>query len=269
MRTKNLLTCSAKKKRVPGTRAVWMLVWGILTFAWPYIPDYAIGKEASDTTGVPTLMLVADQQTQSLEDLIAALNKGNPYERQRAAIALGNAKDAQAVEPLNKSIKDDDDFVRNFSARALGNIGDSKALNPLIQALSDKHTLVRYSAARALGSLKDSRAVDPLINALESGDYLAQRSAAEALSEIGDPKAIDPLIKALGNDDIFIQTGASNALIKIGKPAIPRLVAALEEARIGLRAAEVLKELQWRPASEQEKKSFEIALKSGPSAIKN
>jgi len=151
--------------------------------------------------------------------------------------------------------------VRNFAARALGNIGDPEALNPLIKALSDKHVLVRCSAARALGRLGDARAVDPLVNALENNDFLVQRSAAEALGELGDLKAVDPLINALGNEDSYIQTGAANALARIGQAAIHKLVAKLGEPKMGPMVAEVLKELNWQPSSEQEKAYFDKAMR--------
>jgi HEAT repeat protein len=233
------------------------LLLGIVVITWLYAPDNVIGSETSDKTVVP--------QVPSLQELIGTLNKGNPYDRQRAAVALGNTKDSQAVEPLIKSLKDDDDFVRNFSARSLGSIGDPRALDPLIQALEDKHFLVKCSAAQALGILKDARAVDPLIKALESGDFLLQSKAAEALGRIGGLKAIDALIKAMWNEDSYVYFGVSNALLRIGEPAVPKLVAMLPEEKIGPKAAKLLQEMHWQPSSEREKSVFDIALEKGKS----
>jgi HEAT repeat protein len=238
-----------------------MLILGILAIAWPYVSQSAIGKGLYSTELVAFSLQESNEKgSQSLQDLLQDLHKDNSYDRQRAAIALGNAKYAGAVEPLIKSLQDDDDFVRSFAARALGNIRDPKALNPLIKALSDKHVLVRCSAARALGSLGDARAVDPLVNALEGEDFLVQRSAAEALGELRDLRAVDPLLKALGNEDSYIQAGAANALARIGEDAIPKLVAKLGEPKMGPRVAEILKELHWQPSSEQEKVRYGIAL---------
>jgi HEAT repeat protein len=236
-------------------RKSWILpILGIVSIVWPYTLHGAYGKGLYSAEPAVFLLQESNEQaTQSLQDLLKDLQKDNAYDRQRAAIALGSLKDAGAVEPLIKCLQDDDDFVRTFAARALGNIRDPKALNPLIKALDDKHVLVRRSAAWALGSLGDARAVDPLVNALESKNFLVQRSAAEALGELGDPRAVDPLIKALGNEDSYIQTGAANALTRIGTAAIPKLVAQLGEPKMGPRAAEILKELNWKPSSEQEK----------------
>jgi HEAT repeat protein len=261
MKTENILTRSAGAARIPARRTVRMLLAVIGVIAATATPDHTIGKESSDAAIVSLSTPDSNLQGQNLHGLISALRKENAQDRQRAAISLGNMKNIQAVEPLIQSLKDDDDFVRNFAARALGNIGDSKALSPLIQALSDKHILVRCSAAQALGSLKDPRAVDPLINALESGDFLLQRAAAEALGRVGGPKAIDSLVKALRNEDIYIHSGASNALVRIGEPAISKLVAALAEEKLGAKAAEVLKEMNWQPSSDQERSRFDMALK--------
>jgi HEAT repeat protein len=240
-----------------------MLILEIVVILCPYSSHRAIGKRLYSTEPVVFSLQESNEKgSQSFQDLLRDLQKDNSYDRQRAAIALGNAKDAGAVEPLIKSLRDDDDFVRSFAARSLGNIRDPKALNPLINALSDKHVLVRRSAAWALGSLGDARAVDPLVNALENKDFLVQRSAAEALGQLRDPRAVDPLIKALGNEDSYIQTGAANALARIGEAAIPKLVAELGEPKMGPRAAEILKELNWQPSSEQEKALYDIALKN-------
>ena len=232
-------------------RKSWIFpIWGIVSIVWLYTLHGALGNGLYGTEPAVFLLQESTEQgTQSFQDLHRDLQKDNAYDRQRAAIALGSLKDAGAVEPLVKCLQDDDDFVRSFAARALGSIRDPKALNPLIKALDDKHLLVRRSAAWALGSLGDARAVDPLVNALESKDFLVQRSAAEALGELGDQRAVDPLIKALGNEDSYIQTGVANALTRIGAAAIPKIVARLGEPKMGPRAAEILKGLNWKPSS--------------------
>jgi HEAT repeat protein len=240
-----------------------MLILAIVVILCPYSSHSAIGRGLYSTEPATFSLQESNEKgSQSLQDLFKDLQKDDSYDRQRAAIALGNVKDVRAVDPLIKCLQDDDDFVRSFAARSLGNIRDPKALNPLIKALSDKHELVRRSAAWALGNLGDARAVDPLVNALEKEDFLVQRSAAEALGELRDPRAVDPLIKALGNEDSYIQTGAANALARIGEAAIPKLVAELDEPKMGPRTAEILKELNWQPSSEQEKTRYDIALKN-------
>jgi HEAT repeat protein len=200
------------------------------------------------------------QGNQSIGDLIAALHKHNAYDRQRAAITLGNSGDAGAVQPLIEALQDQDDFVRSFAARGLGNTRDPKAVDPLIKALDDKNLLVRRAAAQALGSIGDPRAVAPLLEKLENGEILVQRSAAEALGDLKDPRALDPLIKALGSDDIYIQGYAADALAKFGTLATPKLVGILDDPKVGPRAAEVLQELHYQPSSAQEKARYDRAL---------
>jgi HEAT repeat protein len=239
-----------------------LIILALAAIAWLYAisgvaeePSYSTTQE-SNQQGNPTL---ADQ--------IAALHKENAYDRQRAAIALGNTGNAGAVQPLIQALQDEDEFVRSFAARGLGSLRDARAVDPLIKALGDKDLLVRRAAAQSLGSIGDAKAVPPLLEILDHGEVLVQRSAAEALGELKDPRAVDPLIKALGSDDIYIQGYASDALASIGKIAVPKLAAELADPKVGPRAAEVLKELHWQPSSAEEKAQYDGALgtKSSPS----
>jgi HEAT repeat protein len=204
---------------------------------------------------------------QNLEDQIASLHKDSAYDRQRAAIALGNTGNAKALEPLIQALQDEDEFVRSFAARGLGNIRDPKAVDPLIKALGDKDLLVRRAAAQALGSIGDAKAVPALLEILEHGEVLGQRSAAEALGELKDPRALDPLIKDLRSDDIYIHGYASDALTRMGQIAIPKLAAELADPKVAPRAAEVLKELHYQPSTAQEKARYQEVLgsKASPS----
>ncbi len=209
------------------------------------------------------------QGEQKLQDLIASLQEGNSYDRQRAAIALGAMGEAKSVEPLIKALADEDNFVRDFAARALGNIGDSRAVAPLIKALDDENLLVRRSAALALGILGDPGAVDPLIKALDSEDYMVQRAAAKALGDLGDPGAVDPLIKELGSEDIYIQNGAAIALAHLDGIALPKLVRVLADWKIGPRVAGILKDSGWQSSSIEDKVRYDVAMRNKQSLLDN
>lgn len=221
----------------------------------------------SNLPGFSTTAGPAQQRTDRIEDHIAALNGGSSDEKQRAAVALGNARDPRGVEPLIKALRSSDDFVRNFAATALGKIGDPRALEPLVQALSDTHMLVRRAAAQALGSLRLAGAVEPLVKALETDEFLVQRCAAEALGDIGDASAVAPLIRALKSSDSFVRDGAANALVKIGNPAVDGLVAELGSWQFGPTVAGILKELRWSPKTKREQVLFAVAQRNRQSLM--
>jgi HEAT repeat protein len=239
----------------------------LIILALAAIPFLYVLNGKAEQASYSAVQESSQQGKQSFEDQIATLHKDNPYERQRAAISLGNTGDARAVQPLIQALQDEDDFVRSFAARGLGNLRDPKAVDSLIKALGDKDLLVRRAAAQALGSIGDAEAVPPLLEKLASGEVLVQRAAADALGALKDPRALDPLIKALGSDDIYVQGYASDALASIGKMAIPKLVEKLADSKVGPRAAEVLKELHYQPSSAQEKARYDEVLgnKASPS----
>jgi HEAT repeat protein len=203
------------------------------------------------------------------EDMIKALQGKDSYERDRAIMALGRSGNPDALEPLLKALKDDDYFARSFAAIALGSLKDLRAVDPLIQALEDKNERVRRSAAEALGTLGDLRALDPLIKALKSEDVFMQRSVAIALGALGDPRAAEPLLQVLRSTDNYVWNGASEALIQIGSRCIPKLVEQLGDWMLGPRVAEILQDLNWKPASDLEKVRLDVALRNKQALTQN
>jgi len=205
-----------------------------------------------------------------LEGLIQRLRGDDAYERQRAAIALGNLRDPRALEHLVAALGDEDVFVRNFAARSLGQLADEGAVGPLIRALGDENLLVRRSAIGSLGILGSAEAVEPLIGVVRGdGDGIERRAAIEALGRIGDPKGIDPMIEALREGSIYIRNGALTALAGIGPAARPKLVTALSDWIAGPWVVEVLEDLQWQPSSEEERIWFDVASRNGRSILEN
>ena len=206
---------------------------------------------------------------QEFEGYTKALGSKDPTERQRAAVSLGKSGNPAAVEPLINALKDEDYFVRSFAAIALGSLNDGRAVDPLIKALADPNQRVRRSAAESLGIIKNLKAVDALLMTLNDENVFVRRSAAESLGHIGDPKAIDPLLKALGDQDSYIRTGASIALTSIGGSAVPRLLGALGDWRMGPRIAEILKNLNWHASSEDDRIRFEVAARNREALLQN
>jgi HEAT repeat protein len=225
--------------------------------------DLLIGKPYSLAPPAISLSAENDQQSKEFEESLKALNAENSDDRDRAAIALGKSGDPRAVEPLIKALGDPDSFVRSFAAISLGSLKDPRALEPLIKALGDENQRVRRSAAEALGSFQNPKALEVLIKTLSDENVFVRRSAAQALGNLANPSAVDPLLKALGDEDSYIWTGASIALTEIGSAGIPKLVNALGDRTLGPRVAEVLKSLNWQPASDEEKVWFYEAVARG------
>ena len=238
-------------------------ITSILLAADPCIVEKLYGD---NEPGAPSSEPV-DAQNPQLKNLVARLQDKDAYERQRAAITLGNLGNPGAVEPLIRALKDDDLFVRNFAARSLGDLGDRRAVDPLIEAMGDANLLVRRSAVEALGRLGDSKAVEPLIKAANNGSDILRRAAIEALGRLGDARGIGPLIEALQDKDFYIRDGASIALTNIGDPAIPELVQSLPNWTAGPAAAKILKDLGWQPSTDKERIWTYVAERNGRSLL--
>jgi len=198
-------------------------------------------------------------QNPKLQETLKRLHSSEVYERQRAAIELGNLNDPGGVTALIEALKDEDDFVRNFAARSLGELEDSRAVDPLISAMEDKNLLVRRSAAESLGFIGDSKAVASLMEAARNGNDILRRAAIEALGRIGDPGAVGILTETLKDGDVFLQNGAAAALGDIGEPAVPQLVEKLGDWLAGPFIAGILENLKWQPSTDEERVWLYIA----------
>lgn len=112
------------------------------------------------------------------------------------------------------------------AADALVAIGEP-AVEPLIACLGSGSAYSRRNAAYVLGQIGDTRAVPALIDYLNK-DELGHAEAIRALANFKDERAVDPIIAVLKQDRININIAAS-ALTQIGKPAVPALIACLDE----------------------------------------
>ena len=223
---------------------------------------------SNDDAAVSALK-IDNTQDRQFQDQLARLHNTDAYERQRAAIALGNLGNTEAVEPLMNALKDEDDFVRNFAARSLGKLGDSRAVDSLIQAMKDKNLLVRRSAVIALGNLGSSKALDPLTEAAKNGDDIVRRAAIESLGNLGDARGIETLIEALRDEDIYVRDGAAEALIHVGAAALPELVKVLSDWTLGPAILEILNGLEWQPSSDEERIWVYVAERDRQSLLDN
>jgi len=151
--------------------------------------------------------------------LLPALEDSNAYHRYCAVTMLGFAQAQQAVEPLLAMLKGDDRNGRIYAALALGRIGDSRAVPPLIELLGDKDPAVRWQAEEALGNLKDTRAIQPLIKQI-----LAEK-------DLGTCYSGAPHLVIIAKKPYEYDPPPAWALAQIGEPAVPDLLAALENEK--------------------------------------
>lgn len=155
----------------------------------------------------------------AVEPLITVLKDGASSERQAAAEALGQIRDARAVDPLTASLKSLNaeirraavDALQEFSAdmsleqslrdQAVAAVANywiaegefdqsvqigAPAVMPLITAAQDCHDPLEYAAiTNAIGQIEDDRAADYLLSTLRSGSDDRRRAAAKALVKHG------------------------------------------------------------------------------------
>lgn len=210
------------------------------------------------------------------------LKSGDPKLRERAAQAIGKAKDRGAVDALIPVLRDSGGFSKDVNtyypapvaAWALGEIGDLKAVEPLICAFDslgtrreavaalvkiglpavdpllkvarDPSQRCRSEAALALGGIRDRKAVPALIELLRSREDRTQGpqcEAARALGMMGDPAAVDALVGALSEDTVLL-TEVVWALGEIGDlRAVAPLLKLNPSGRAGKAVAEALGKL--------------------------
>jgi HEAT repeat protein len=252
-------------RKLPGGRILVLAASLALLFSQGW---FIANANAEGNQSVSSL-LGNDQGNKDFEVSLKALHGDDAYEKQRAAIALGKSGNPAAVDALIAALNDNDTFVRSFAAIGLGNLKDPRALDPLIKALGDDNERVQRSAAEALGDLGNQAAVGPLIKILNDKNVFVRRSVAQALGVLGNPEAVDALIKILGDADSYVSDGAFVALTDIGNAAIPKLVSALPDWALGPKIAEVLKNLGWHPASEEETVRFDVATRNKQALLQN
>jgi HEAT repeat protein len=216
----------------------------------------------------------------TLDELLAALASENPETRIDAIQTIETQTHTEAVGPLIDMLHDDADMgVRYTAAHALAVFADpaatdallvalrthdmwlrvavtdalirigEPAVDGLVIALRDENHAVRRAAAKALGKIGDERATTGLNASLLDVDTNVRRFAAEALGRIGDEKLVGVLGEALRDDERPVREAAARALYDIGEPAIPVLLAALEDPNpdVSMAAIFTLKNMNYEP----------------------
>ena len=203
--------------------------------------------------------------SQSVQDLIEALEDVDDATREEAAKALADLGDPNTLDELLTAIEDDFWAVRVQIGWAFAKIGGERAIDglivlfndsmmevqaeavlamasigvdtvpKLITCLKDERWRVREQAAKSLGLLKDSQAVQGLILAGRDRDGAVKSAAAEALGRIGDSKAVPALIKMFKDTSKIVRETAGTALLYIGEESIPALIETLKDPHFVVR----------------------------------
>ncbi len=164
----------------------------------------------------------------ALEVFLDSIAAGDDARTEEAALALGCLGDA-ALAPLRDLLADPDPDRRWWAVRALAAVGVPAARGLLITALADPDPDARACAAQGLGELRVSEAVGELASCLADPSPFVSRIASDALARIGAP-AVPALIAALQEGEVLARAGAARALSAIQpEDAIPVLCAALDD----------------------------------------
>ena len=144
--------------------------------------------------------------------------------RREAVITLGEMGDERCVEPVLRALRDGDWQVREVGIEAVGNIG-SPAIEGLLRLMRDWD--VRKSVLMAMGKIRDERVLDPLMDQLCSDEF--HDYATDALVELGEP-AVPKLLAGLQNKDELARKQAIIALGRIKDPsALDALIEKLDD----------------------------------------
>ena len=164
----------------------------------------------------------------ALTVFLDSVASGDDTRAEEAALALGHLGDA-VLPPLRDLLADGDADRRWWAARALAAVGTQAARELLITALADPDPDVRACAAQGLGELRAAEAVAELVRCLADPSPFVSRVAADGLARIGLP-AVPALIAALQEGEVLARAGAARALSVIQPAeAIPVLCAALDD----------------------------------------
>ncbi len=141
----------------------------------------------------------------------------------------------EEFEPEEEKVKDEIDIqidllgdpdwvVRREAVVTLGEMADERCVEPIVRALRDGDWQVREAAVEAIAGVGPP-AVDLLIRYIR--DWESRKYVIRALGKVNDERVLAPLMSMLYNDEF--KDDATRALIELGKPAVPGLIAVLND----------------------------------------
>jgi HEAT repeat protein len=152
----------------------------------------------------------------SVDALIDALPLETPAVRIDIATALGEAKTPRAITALTELLIDDSNAqVREKAAIALRDAKAQSAVESLAKALKDRAVIVRRPASEALIDLADTSVADQLVDALDDTDDIVADNATVALIKLNSLDSVHGLIEMLENPNSRARERAIRALEEI------------------------------------------------------
>jgi HEAT repeat protein len=147
-----------------------------------------------------------------------------------------NGDDSQTLQTALNLIrqKDQPPTARLDAIRFIIDQFETKFFPILEGVLNDdsEHPDVRSAAALALGKIGGDEALSTLISHAHSSDVTVKNYTIQALGILGREEGIPLLLEALGDTNNTIFASAAEALGEIGKPAVPHLIALLENTGV-------------------------------------
>ena len=196
-------------------------------------------EAALDRPGAPDAWaLVRAFRASAFEPLVTALASERPDVRRNAALALGELGDARAVEPLAAILKDVKDPARDAAREALVKIGPL-AVPVLVRELGPR--VPRQDILDAIRRIGPG-AAKSLAEALRTASPEARYAIGELLDKMDKRGALPTLIDLLKDKDIGARVSAARFLGGMkgeAKPAVPALIAALDDPQQPVRGAAV------------------------------
>jgi HEAT repeat protein len=131
------------------------------------------------------------------------------------------------IEALNSTDTDVAARAEGYLIRYYG----VRAFEPLIAVCAHPNPAVRFRAVWALAYMHDARAYDTILQLTRDPEGSVRYDAAIALGILGDVRAIEPLVTLMRTPDpeTAVDSAAAEGLVRLGKPAVPALIAVLQQ----------------------------------------
>ena len=162
--------------------------------------DVTIGDASPrELQATDTAPLRGTDAAAKIEDLV----DGDPVERRRAALALGEGRPSEAAVDalIDHGLADDDADVRQFAVEALGELGGGRAGEAAVAACDDPDPWVRAEAVVALDRIDRGEALLPVLLELSHAESERLREwAIHLLAGVDDERALDRLEAVAGDE---------------------------------------------------------------------
>jgi HEAT repeat protein len=145
---------------------------------------------------------------------VATLAEGDPVERRRAALALGEERRSDAVVAalVEHGLADDDADVRQFAVEALGQLGGERAGAAATEALADDDPWVRAEAVVALDRIDRAAHAEAVEAALDDDHHAVVRNAMVSLFKLRGEALLPVLLEASRDDSERLREWAVHLL---------------------------------------------------------